>query len=400
MNYKYVAYNRKGKKVSGTIEAQNVRDAINQLRNNGFAILEISKASETRFEFLKNLFTIPLKDIVLFSRQLETMISAGVRIKEALEVLSQQEIFSKRFRKVLTQVTIDLESGSSFSEALEKQNVFDEVLINMIKAGEEGGVLEDTLKKLSNYYESVNRMKQQVKSAMVYPTFILSFAIVVIIVISVFILPRLFSVFGNALQVGGLISILTKLNHLFLTSWPLISILGVLAIVGFALFLKTKYGQSFKNFLGNLIPPVRKLKEKITQERFCRTFGVLIGSGVSVIDTLEMAAKASNNPSFIKKIKNVQEKVRNGSTLKMALKEEKVFPQIIYEMVGTGEETGKLDTIMNKVADFFEEQITQDTKKLLSMIEPLMIAFVGLFIALLAYTMYTAIFQMQSSFGG
>ena len=155
-----------------------------------------------------------------------------------------------------------------------------------------------------------------------------------------------------------------------------------------------------KEFFGNLIPPVRKLREKITQERFCRTFGVLIGSGVSVIDALEMAAKASNNKKFINKIKNVQDKVKSGSTLKNALKSEKVFPQIIYEMVGTGEETGQLDIVMDKVASFFEDQIQQDTKKLLSLIEPMMIAFVGLFIAFLAYTMYSTIFSMQSTIGG
>jgi len=398
--FKYIAINKEKKRVSGTIEADNLKEAIFRLRSNGFAVIEIKEVKGINLNPFKNLFSIPLSDIVLFSRQLETMISAGIRIRDALDVLEKQEMFTKRFRNILKKVINELDGGSTFSEALEKQGVFDEVLLNMIKAGEEGGVLDVTLQKLANYYENVNRMQQQVKSAMVYPTFILSFAVIVVVVISVFILPRLFSAFGNNIPQTGMIAFLMKLNQTLTNNWfgSILVVLG--ALIGIVVFMKTKYGEMTKEFLGNIIPPVRKLREKITQERFCRTFGVLIGSGVSVIDALEMAAKASNNRKFINKIKNVQDKVKSGSTLKNALKSEKVFPQIIYEMVGTGEETGQLDVVMDKVANFFEDQVQQDTKKLLSLIEPMMIAFVGLFIAFLAYTMYSTIFSMQSTIGG
>ncbi|SHH41133.1 type II secretion system F family protein [Thermosipho atlanticus] len=398
MVYRYVAVNKEKKKVSGTIEADNVKEAIFRLRSNGFAVLEIREARVFNFS-LKNLFGIPLNDIVLFSRQFETMISAGIRIRDALSVLTEQEIFSKRFRNVIKKVINEIDGGSSLSEAFEKQEVFDEVFINMIKAGEEGGVLDVTLKKLAVYYENVYKMQQQVKSAMVYPTFILTFAVIVVMVISVFILPKLFSAFGSNIPSTGMIAFLMNLNQFLRNNWLLAILIVITAFVGIFIFLKTKYGVITKEFIGKIIPPVRKLREKITQERFCRTFGVLVGSGVSIIESLGMAANASNNRQFINKIKNVQEKVKSGSTLKNALKSEKVFPQIIYEMVGTGEETGQLDVVMEKVADFFDDQIQQDTKKLLSLIEPLMIAFVGLFIAFLAYTMYSTIFSMQSTIG-
>ncbi|MBO8160130.1 MAG: type II secretion system F family protein [Thermosipho sp. (in: Bacteria)] len=400
MIYKYVAFNKDRKKVTGTLEAESVREAIFRLRSNGFAVLEIKEVKKLSLNPFRNLFAIPLSDIVLFARQLETMISAGIRIRDSLAVLAEQEVFTKKFRNVLRKVINELDGGSSFYEALEKQGVFDEVLLNMVRAGEEGGVLDVTLKKLANYYENVNRAQQQVKSAMVYPSFILAFAVVVVIVISVFILPKLFSVFGSNIPTTGLVGLLMKLNQIITNNWLLTILFVVLFFIGVVIFFKSKYGQITKEFFGNLIPPVRKLREKITQERFCRTFGVLIGSGVSVIEALGMAAKASNNRLFIKKIKNVQEKVKAGSTLKNALKSEKVFPQIIYEMVGTGEETGQLDVVMDKVADFFEDQVQQDTKKLLSLVEPMMIAFVGLFIAFLAYTMYSTIFTMQSTIGG
>ncbi|RDI91173.1 type II secretion system protein [Thermosipho africanus Ob7] len=398
MKFAYKAYDKEMKKVRGEIEAYNIQEALSKLKSSGYIVIDVKEASKVK-KFNFNIFSIRLKDIVFFTRQLETMVKAGLRLREAIYILSNQEIFSKRFRSILVNIVSELDVGTSLSEAFKKQKVFDDVFINMIKAGEEGGVLEETLEKLASYYENLNRTNQQVKSAMVYPTFILGFAVIVVVVISVFILPKLFNVFGT-IPTGGIISFLISVNKVVTGNPFMVAFVIISLLVGMFLFLRTEPGKKTKEFFGRLFPPIRKLQEKITYERFCRTFGVLIASGVSIIDSLEMAAKASNNLKFIMKIKNVSEKVKSGSTLKQALKSEKVFPQIIYEMIGTGEETGKLDTIMEKVADFFDEQIQQDTKKLLSMLEPLMIAFVGLFIAFLAYAMYSTIFQMQSTFGG
>jgi type IV pilus assembly protein PilC len=398
LKFAYKAYDKEMKKIRGEIEAYNLQEALSKLKSSGYIVIDIKEASKVK-KFNFNIFSIRLKDIVFFTRQLETMVKAGLRLREAIYILSNQEIFSKRFRSILVNIVSELDVGTSLSEAFKKQKAFDDVFINMIKAGEEGGVLEETLEKLASYYENLNRTNQQVKSAMVYPTFILGFAVIVVVVISVFILPKLFNVFGT-IPTGGIISFLISVNKVVTGNPFMVAFVIISLLVGMFLFLRTEPGKKTKEFFGRLFPLIRKLQEKITYERFCRTFGVLIASGVSIIDSLEMAAKASNNLKFIMKIKNVSEKVKSGSTLKQALKREKVFPQIIYEMIGTGEETGKLDTIMEKVADFFDEQIQQDTKKLLSMLEPLMIAFVGLFIAFLAYAMYSTIFQMQSTFGG
>ncbi|MFN6991264.1 MAG: type II secretion system F family protein, partial [Fervidobacterium sp.] len=295
-------------------------------------------------------------------------------------------------------VASDMKGGLSFSEALERQGVFDSIFINMVRAGEEGGVLDITLKKIANYYEGVNRLREQVRSSMAYPMFILGFAVLVVIVISVFILPRLISVFG-ATPKEGVLGFLMKMNFLFTQRWyiliPVVTVIGV----GLKIFLSTIYGAYLKDFIGNLIPPIRKLRQKMANERFTRTLGVLVGSGVSMVSALDMAAKASNNPRFIDIISKVIEEVKGGSTLKNSLKRAGIFPQIVYEMVGTGEETGRLDIVMEKVADFYEEEILSDTKKLVSLIEPALIAFVGLFIAFIAFTMYTTIFQMQGQLG-
>jgi len=400
VNFRYVGVDRTGKKVRGQISGESVRDAIDKLRSQGIMVTELQPVEVAIRDTgpKKVVFQPRLKDIVLFARQLETMISAGIRLADAIVTLSEQEVFSKKFRNALKEIAIEMKGGKSFSEALQNQGIFDQIFINMVKAGEEGGVLDVTMKKVANYYESVNRLREQVRSSMAYPMFILGFAVVVVIVISVFILPRLISVFG-ATPTSGVLGFLMLLNSLFTQRWYLV--VPVVAGIGVALkvFFQTVYGKQVADFFANLVPPIRKLRQKMANERFARTLGVLVSSGVSLTNALEMAAKASNNLRFIEVISRINEQVKAGSSLKEALKRAGLFPQIIYEMVGTGEETGRLDLVLEKVADFYEEEIMTDTKKLVSLVEPMLIAFVGLFIAFIAFTMYSTIFSMQSQFG-
>ncbi|WP_231882303.1 type II secretion system F family protein [Fervidobacterium ngatamarikiense] len=411
--FEYKGIDRSGKKLKGIVQADSIKEALDKLKEQGILVTDIVEKSEKRVSVRtsagpvspgrnvakkRTVFQVKLKDIVLFARQLETMISAGLRLVDAIMTLSEQEVLSKKFRNILREVAADMKGGMSFSDALERQGVFDSIFINMVRAGEEGGVLDVTMKKIANYYEGMNRLREQVKSSMAYPMFILGFAVAVVIVISVFILPKLISVFGTTPQ-GGVLGMLMKLNYIFTKKWYILLPIVVVIGVGLKFFLDTVYGAYLKEFIGGLIPPIRKLRLKMANERFTRTLGVLIGSGVPMVNALDMAAKASNNPRFMAIISKVIEEVKAGSNLKDSLKRTGIFPQIVYEMVGTGEQTGKLDVVMEKVADFYEEEILADTKKLVSLIEPMMIAFVGLFIAFIAFTMYSTIFQMQSQFG-
>lgn len=413
MVFEYKGIDRSGKKLKGIVQADSIKEALDKLKEQGILVTDIVEKSEKRVSVRtsagpvspgrnvarkRTVFQVKLKDIVLFARQLETMISAGLRLVDAIMTLSEQEVFSKKFRNILREVAADMKGGMSFSDALERQGVFDSIFINMVRAGEEGGVLDVTMKKIANYYEGMNRLREQVKSSMAYPMFILGFAVAVVIVISVFILPKLISVFGTTPQ-GGVLGILMKLNYIFTKKWYILLPAVVAIGVGLKFFLDTVYGAYLKEFIGGLIPPIRKLRLKMANERFTRTLGVLIGSGVPMVNALDMAAKASNNPRFMAIMSKVIEEVKAGSNLKDSLKRTGIFPQIVYEMVGTGEQTGKLDVVMEKVADFYEEEILADTKKLVSLIEPMMIAFVGLFIAFIAFTMYSTIFQMQGQFG-
>jgi len=368
LTFTYKGLDRSGRRLKGIINAENLKEALDKLKQQGVLVTDVTQkdvqmtVQSGSTGKKRTVFQLRARDIVLFARQLETMISAGVRLVDAVMTLSEQEIFAKKFRNILKEVASDMKGGMSFSDALERQGAFDSIFINMVRAGEEGGILDVTMKKVANYYENSNRMREQVKSSMAYPMFILGFAVVVVIVISVFILPKLITVFGTVPE-SGLLGLLMKMNFVFTQRWYILFPVVIAIGVGLFFFLKTVYGGYVKDFFGNLLPPVRKLRQKMTNERFTRTLGVLIGSGVSMINALDMAARASNNTKFITTIAKVNEEVKAGSNLKDALKRAGIFPQIIYEMVGTGEETGKLDVVMEKVARFLRRRDTHRHEK-------------------------------------
>ena len=394
--YRYVAFDGSGRKIKGIMEAESELRAANVLGERGLAVVSL-KEVRRRKTFV--LFPISIRELASFSRQLTTMISAGVRIKEALTILARQEMFSRRFRKVLLETIIDLETGSSFAEALSNRRVFDPVFINLVAAGEEGGVLDKSMEKAAEFYESSKRLQDEIKSAMAYPTFVLVFAIIIVMVISFYILPNLIEAFGGEVPLSPTVSFLMNVNRNLKTNWPIVLIGASLVIIGFVILMKSKAGVYIKDTLSFLFPPALKIRKAMGLERFTRTLGVLIGSGVRLTDAIEMSAKASNNLTIISKAEQIIDSVRKGESLRNAFAESSVFPQLIYEMVGTGEETGKLDEVLQKVADFYEDVVRNSIKRLIALVEPMMIAGVGGFIAFLAYTMYTTIFQMEQMIG-
>jgi len=394
--YRYVAFDGSGRKIKGIMEAESELRAANVLGERGLAVVSL-KEVRRRKTFV--LFPISIRELASFSRQLATMISAGVRIKEALTILARQEMFSRRFRKVLLETIIDLETGSSLAEALSNRRVFDPVFINLVAAGEEGGVLDKSMEKAAEFYESSKRLQDEIKSAMAYPTFVLVFAIIIVMVISFYILPNLIEAFGGEVPLSPTVSFLMNVNRNLKTNWPIVLIGASLVIIGFVILMKSKAGVYIKDTLSFLFPPALKIRKAMGLERFTRTLGVLIGSGVRLTDAIEMSAKASNNLTIISKAEQIIDSVRKGESLRNAFAESNVFPQLVYEMVGTGEETGKLDEVLQKVADFYEDVVRNSIKRLISLVEPMMIAGVGGFIAFLAYTMYTTIFQMEQMIG-
>ncbi|MFN4190812.1 MAG: type II secretion system F family protein [Pseudothermotoga sp.] len=393
--YKYTAVDRTGKRVKGVLEADSQSQLIDLLKKRQYAVLNVEQVGSRKENVF---FGLSLAELVIFSRQLSTMVGAGVRIKDALAILSNQVVFSSRFRKIINHLVVSLETGSSFSEALRNEKVFDSIFINLVSAGEEGGILDKSLEKAADFYESSKKLQDEVKSAMAYPIFVLVFAIGVIFIISFYILPRLISAFGS-IPTSGIIRFLMNVNAFLSTNWLSSLITAIFVVVGLMIFMRTRYSAYVREFLSSLFPPAAKLRNMMSIERFCRTLSVLTGSGVLLTKAVEMAAAASNSPKVIKKSKQLSERIKEGASLRQAMIEAGIFPQLVYELVGTGEETGKLEEVLAKVADFYEDQVRVGVKKLVSLIEPMLIAGVGGFIAFMAFTMYSTIFQLQQTIG-
>jgi type IV pilus assembly protein PilC len=396
--YKYVAVEGSGKKITGVIEAENKLKAISILSERGLMVVRVEEKKNPKKS--SPFFQISISEIATFCRQLSIMISAGIRIKEALNILARQTVFSRRFRKVILEIALNVETGDSLAEAFRKTGVFDNVLISMLEAGEEGGVLDRTLKRAADFYESMKRLQDEVKSAMAYPLFVLFFAVVIVLVISFYILPNLVRAFGTSIPLSPTIRSLLKANEFLSENWPWFSVLVVGIIAGIFVLMKSRYGVYIKEYLSFIFPPVRKLRQNMGLERFARTLGILVGSGVRITDAIKMAAQASSSPSIIRKTEEMVRKISEGKTLRDTFAESGVFPQLIYEMIGTGEETGKVDEVMERVADFYEDIVKNSVKQLVSLVEPLLIAGVGGFVAFLAYSIYTTVFQLQRSIGG
>ncbi len=398
-DYRYQVINKKGKTESGKIAANSQMEALQLLTTQGFVVTSIKPVKKHRSKSRTALFPISVKEVSLFSRQLSTMVSAGVRIRDAVQVLSVQPVFSRRFRKVLTEVVLLIEGGMSFSEAMQHTRVFDSLFINLVKAGEAGGVLDEALLRVADFYESMVDLQQQVKSAMAYPLFMMVFAVMIVMVISLFILPNLISAFGSDAPMTGVMGLLLSMNEMLMNHWLLIVIGIVFALVGGKIFLKTKYGRMVKDVFASIIPPVKRLRTMTAVERFTRTLAVLVSSGVDIPTALDLSSEVSESNSIVNAIVRAVEEIRAGETIHGALQRQGVFPPIVISMVETGEETGKLDTVMFKVADFYRNQVQAALKQLISLVEPMMILFIGGFVAFLAYTMYNSIFALQQTIG-
>ncbi len=398
--FSYVAYDKAGKKVRGVVEAPNKVGAISDLLQKGYSVIEVKesrKGKEKSISKGKVIFSIPLNEIAIFSRQFATMISAGIRVKNALEILSKQRVFSGRFRKILERALTSLEEGMSLSEAFEETGAFEPIFINLIKAGEEGGVLDETLQKIADFYESSKALNDEVKAAMRYPTFVAGFAILIVGIIGFYVLPELIKRVG--ITPTGIVGFLYGVNQFLSSHLISVAVAIVAAAVALKLFLATRSGKRFKEVLASMIPAMRGISYNAAIERFARTLGVLVGAGVSLTTAIEMAAQASGKPSMISKASKAVELIKEGKTLRDAFEETKIVPQLVYEMAGTGEATGKLDEVLAKVADFYEQQLRVSVKKFVSMIEPLLIAFIGGFIAFLALSLYSTIFHYQAGAG-
>ena len=400
-SFKWEGRNRQGQVVQGEIDAANAAVAVLQLRKQQILPIQVKpeKAKGLNWKLLLRR-KIKEKEVAIFTRQLATMIDAGLPLVQSLEILaSQQE--NPAFKETLLGVKSDVEGGATFSDSLEKKpKVFNELYTNLVTAGEIGGTLDIILSRLSQYMEKAIALKKRVKGAMVYPSAILGVSFMVVAVLLIFVIPvfeKMFAGFGAALPLPTQIVI----NMSKFLQKNIVFIIAALIALGVVLrrYHQTPTGRLLFDRTLLKLPVFGLLLLKIAVARFTRTLGTLVSSGVPILDALLITAKTAGNKIVENAILKTRVSISEGKTIAEPLGESSVFPAMVVQMIGVGESTGSLDAMLNKIADFYDEEVDATVAALTSLLEPLMMVFLGVIIGGMMVAMYLPIFQMASVIG-
>ena len=339
-------------------------------------------------------------DIIIFCRQFSTMIDAGLPIIQCLDILySQNE--NKTFKNILKEIKGNVESGQTFAEALKKYpKQFDDLFVNMIAAGEAGGILDSILRRLSAYMEKAAKLKAKIKGGMTYPIVTIVIAIIVIAIIMVFVIPvfeEMFEGMGSALPVPT--QIVVKMSRFVKSN--ILYIIGFIGVLIFTIrrFYKTEKGQVLMDDLFLRLPLFGPLIRKAAVSKFTRTMGTMLSSGVAILDALEIVAKTAGNKTIEKAVYETRTAIAEGRTISDPLSESGVFPSMVCQMIAVGESTGALDSMLTKIADFYDEEVDQAVENMTALIEPFMLVFLGVVIGGLVVSMYLPIFKMAAALG-
>ncbi len=391
---------RDGKTVSGERAADSKDAALAALRREN---IQVSSVREKGREMAIPKFGggVSSKDLAVFTRQFSVMIDAGLPLVQCLEILGGQQE-NKNFGRILQQTRMDVEGGSSLADAMRKHpKAFDDLYTNMIAAGEAGGILDTILKRLATYIEKNVKLKAQVKGAMVYPVAVIVIAGIIVSVILWKVIPTFAAMFEG---LGAELPLPTRIV-ITLSNWfgRLIVPALILMAVGWVSFRKyyaTYGGRRVVDRAVLRMPILGVLMQKIAVARFCRTLSTLIASGVPILDGLEITARTAGNAIVEDAIMAVRKAVESGLTVAQPLKESGVFPAMVVQMIGVGEQTGALDAMLSKIADFYEEEVDQAVANLLTLMEPVMILFLGTTVGGIIIAMYMPLFAMVSKLSG
>jgi type IV pilus assembly protein PilC len=399
--YVWVAQTKKGRKLKGEIDAATEAIALSQLKKRNFTVKKLKPKPKDIFEnisFLKPKVTN--KDLVVFTRQFSTMIDAGLPLVQGLTILGEQ-CENPTFKAILKEITKDVEGGSTLAEAMKKHpKIFDSLFVNLVAAGEVGGILDTILRRLATFIEKAERLKSQIKGAMTYPIVVMAIAIIVIAVILVFVIPvfeDMFKSFGSALPAPT--QIVVNMSRFLKGNihWVILG-LGVL-IYALKRYRGTESGRKKTDALFLKLPVFGNLLKKTAVARFTRTLGTMISSGVPILDALEIVAKTAGNVVIEEIIYEVRGSIAEGQTIAEPLSENDIFPGMVIQMIAVGEATGALDSMLEKIADFYDEEVDAAVAALTSMLEPLLMVFLGGSIGGLVIAMYLPIFGMAAAMG-
>lgn len=396
--YNWVAETPRGKTIKGEMEAANEKIVRAQLRRRRLKVIKIKEQPKDIFENVPFLQPkVKTKDIVVFTRQFSTMIDSGLPIVQGLSILSEQSE-NKTFRRILKEIVSDVQRGLSLGEALAKHpKVFDRLYVSLVSAGEAGGILEVTLQRLAAYLEKLEKLKAQIKGALTYPVVVVIIAIIVLAIIMVFVIPvfeEMFAGAGMALPLPT--QIVVNISHLVKTKIHYIIAVVVGLFLLFKQIRKNKRGRRYTDAISLKLPVFGDLLRKSAIARFSRTLSTMVKSGVPILDALDIVSRTAGNVIVEEAVLDVRAGIAEGYTIAELLSEHTLFPPMVVQMIAVGEATGALDTMLEKIADFYEDEVDAAVDALSSMIEPMLMVFLGGSIGSIIISMYLPIFQMAA----
>ncbi|WP_224982641.1 type II secretion system F family protein [Geomonas agri] len=404
--FDWEARSKAGSVQKGVMEAASASMVETQLKRYGFSGITIKEqgkglSMELKIPGFGGPKKIETKDLVVFTRQFATMIDSGLPLVQCLDILSSQQE-NKTFKDILVKVKESVESGSTFADALAKHpTAFDQLYVNLVAAGEVGGILDTILARLAAYIEKAMKLKKQVKGAMVYPITIMSIAVIVVGVILVFVIPtfaKMFADFGGELPAPT--KFVIALSN-FLVKYIVVIIAAMFGIkYGIGKYYNTENGRKVLDAFALKAPIAGPLIRKVSVAKFTRTLGTMISSGVPIMDGLDIVAKTAGNKVVEAAIYNVRQSISEGKTIAEPLAESGVFPPMVVQMISVGEATGAMDAMLNKIADFYDDEVDDAVGALTAMMEPLLMVFLGTTVGGLVIAMYLPIFKLAGAVGG
>lgn len=396
--FNYSVRDKSGKIVKGSLEGES-RDAVSaKLRQMGYIILELDQQSA--LAALSQLKIgggkVKPKDITIFSRQFATMINAGLSLTKCLSILAAQTE-SDALRTIIQAISRDVEAGQSLSDSLGKHpKTFPPIFVNMVRAGETGGVLDEVLVRLADHFESEQALKGKIKSAMTYPIAMAGLVLIILAAMMIFVVPTFEKMFAS---MGGelpfMTQVLVNISN-FVSSIGGVILVVVLFAVNFAFkfWISTPSGRFIWDAFKLKAPAVGQLNRKVALARFTRTFGTLVSAGVPILSALDIVADTAGNEVVAREVKKARLAIKEGETIAKPLSDSKVFPSMLVQMIAVGEETGALDAMLNKIADFYDEEVSAQVDSLTSLIEPMMMASLGGVVGAMVIALYMPMFQV------
>jgi type IV pilus assembly protein PilC len=396
--WKWEAKTRQGEVRAGEMEAADDAAVKARLSQMGLEPTKVKKKPREIHLKIPGTGGVTTKDLLVFTRQFSVMIDAGLPLVQGLEIIATQAD-NREFRRVLMDVKLRVESGSTFADALSVHpKVFDELFTQLVRAGEVGGILDTILQRLGAYIEKNEKLKRRVKGAMMYPSIVLVVAVGVTLVMLMFVTPtfeKMFKDFGGAMPAPT--QFLIDLSHVMTTYWYLIFGIPVALFVAWRAWVGTTSGRARWDAFILKLPIVGPLIRKIAVARFTRTLGTMLSSGVPILDALEIVAKSAGNKVIEKGILTVRARIAEGKNIAGPLAETKVFPPMVVQMIGVGEATGAMDQMLNKIADFYDDEVDVAVGALTSAIEPVMMVFLGGMVGGFMVAMYLPIFSVAGN---